>query len=207
MTAAAGHDTPLRRANVAVVLNASDHDHFVASGESAFRKARPPWADLTFIADHDIVEELGGLLDDGAVDAVVFASNSLLNSAAQQAVSEYSFARRWTENGANRDVGVLVLHQYLAPGAAVALEFLGSAAFTIVGAEPRRVDRAALRFSRDWLFTHDTPYAERAKRFLDVANGYGSDGNGLWAFHEPRYPAQWEALAWEQDEKPLIAIS
>ena len=45
-----------REANVAVVVNASDQAHFSFTGEAPFEAARPEWARLTFLADHDIAD-------------------------------------------------------------------------------------------------------------------------------------------------------
>lgn len=197
--------TPLRRATVAVVLNASDHDHFAVSGEATFHRACPAWADLRFVPDHDIADELDELLADGDVDTVVFASNSLSSAAAQRVVAREAFAQRWSEDGASRDVGVLVLHQFLSPDAALPLAFLGSAQFSLVGERPRRVEAGDIRFQREWLFADETPYAERSSRFLALAQGYGAEKFCVWARSEPRYPAQWERLVWERDGEPLIA--
>ena len=205
-TAAAELATPLRRANVAVVLNASDHDHFAVSGEAPFRKACPRWADLTFVADHDIVGELGELLADGDVDAVVFASNALSSAAAQRVIAREAFADRWAEGGPSRDVGALILHQFLSPDVVLPLGFLGSAELSLVGERPRRVESGDIRFDRDWLFAEETAYATRAKRFLALAQGYGAQKFCVWTRSEPRYPAQWEPLVWEHDGEPLIAV-
>lgn len=197
--------TPLRRANVAVVLNASDHDHFAVSGEATFRRACPPWADLTFVADHDIADELGELLADGDVDTVVFASNSLSSAAAQRAIASEGFADRWAEDGPSRDVGALVLHQYLRPDAVLPLAFLGSAELSLVGERARGVRSADIRFRRDWLFADETAYDDRARRFLALAVGYGAQKFCVWTRSQPRYPAQWDRLVWEQDSESLIA--
>jgi hypothetical protein len=196
--------TPLRWANVAAVLNASDHDHFAVSSEAPFRAACPPWADLTFLADHDIAEKLGPLLQGGDVDAVVFASNSLATAAARRAVQDH-FTRLWAEDGPARDVGVVVLHQFLSPGGVLPLDFLGDATLSLVGERPRRVESGNIRFLRDWLFTDETPYAERASRVLAVSLGYGAQKFCFWARFEPRYPAQWERVVWEQGGEPLIS--
>jgi hypothetical protein len=198
--------TPLRRAHIAVVLNASDHDHFTVSGEAPFRRACPAWADLTFIADYDIAEKLGPLLSEGDIDAVVFASNSLITAAAQRAVAQEDFKRRWAADGHSRDVGVVFLHQYLSPRATLAVDFLGSAAFSLVGEQPRRVQRGDICFPPDWLFTEEVPNEERAKHFQALSDGYGKKNYALWTHYEPRHPAQWERLAWERDREPLIGI-
>jgi hypothetical protein len=197
--------TPLRRASVATVLNANDHDHFVVSGEERFRRACPPWVDLTFVADHDIAETLTAMLDDGSVDAVVFASNSLITAAARRSIAQEDFKRRWAEDGPNCDVGVVVLHQYLSPQTVLKLDFLGSAEFSLIGEPPRRVASTDIRFIPDWLFTTETPYQERAKRFEALSIGYGKRRDSLWTRAEPRYPTQWERLAWEQDRESLIS--
>ena len=196
--------TPLRRANVAVVLNASDHDHFAVSGEAPFREACPPWADLTFLADHDMAEELGELLDGGEVDAVVFASNSLSTAAARRGVQD-GFSDLWAEDGPCRDIGALVLHQFVSPKAVLQLDFLGSAAFSLVGERPRCLKSGDIRFPEDWLFVDETSPVERDRRFRALSRGYGAEKSALWACFEPRYPAQWEPLAWEQGRAPLIA--
>jgi len=194
--------TPLRLANVAVVLNASDHDHFAVSGEAPFRSACPPWARPVFVADHDIAERLGSLVEEGEIDAVVFASNALTTPAAQHGVK-----RLWGKDGLNPDIGMLVLHQFLSPGVALPLDFLGSAAFSLVGESPRGVDRDDIRFERDWLFTEETLYAEREASFLALSLGYGAQRYCVWARLEPQYPTQWDRLVWEQDREPLIAAS
>jgi hypothetical protein len=197
--------TPLRRANVVVVLNASDHDHFAVSSETPFRAACPPWAGLTFLADHDIVEKLGALLEAGDVDAVVFASNALASAASQHAVAQEGFTRLWAKDGPARDVGVVVLHQFLSPGRSLPLDFLGDATFSVAGERPRRIERGDIRFLRDWPFTQETPYAERQGRFMALSLGYGAREFCLWTRVEPRYPAQWEHVVWEQKREPLIS--
>lgn len=196
--------TPLRRANVAVVLNASDHDHFAISGEAPFRSACPSWASLTFLADHDIADQLGALLKSGGVDTVVFASNALITAAAQQAIADNQFIALWAEDGPGRDIGVVVLHQFLRPGSALGLDFLGSATFSLLGEPPRSVDSAAIRFPRHWLFTNETPYKERVRRFLALAEGYGSQRSSVWASSKPKYPDEWEPIVWEEEGRPLI---
>jgi len=196
--------TPLRRANVAVVLNASDRDHFAVSGESPFRASCPSWADLAFLPDHDIDEQLGALLKAGDVDAVVFASNALSTAAARQAAQD-GFARLWTEDGPAREVGALVLHQFLSAKDVLPLGFLGSASFSLVGESPRGIETGDIRFRREWLFTAETPYANRASRFLALSDGYGAKKLCVWARFEPRYPAQWEPLVWEKDGATLVA--
>lgn len=197
--------TPVRRANVAIVLNASDHDHFVVSGEERFRRACPPWVELAFVADHDIAETLTAMLDDRIVDAVVFASNSLITAAARRAIAQEDFKRRWAEDSPNCDVGVVVLHQYLSNRSVLTLDFLGSAEFSLIGEPPRRVARTDIRFLPDWLFTTETSYDERARRFKALSNGYGKKHDSLWTRAEPRYPTQWEGLAWEQDRESLVS--
>jgi hypothetical protein len=197
--------TPLRRASVAIVLNASDHDHFVVSGEERFRRASPPWVELTFIADHDIAETLTTMLDERSVDAVVFASNSLITAAARQAIAREDFKRRWAEDGPNCDVGVVVLHQYLSPGKMLTLDFLGSAEFSLTGEPPRCVASTDIRFLPDWVFITETSDQVRARCFEALSIGYGKKHDSLWTRAEPRYPAQWERLVWEQDHEPLIS--
>jgi hypothetical protein len=200
--------TPLRRARVAVVLNASDYDHFAVSGEGPYQAACPPWTDPpVFLADHDILERLGPLLEDGDVDAVVFASSSLSSAAAQGAIKTAAFTRLWAENGPASDVGVLMMHQFLSPDSALPLDFLGSAAFRFVGEKPRRVQQGDIRFLREWLFTEEMPYRERVHRFLALHEGYGAEKFCLWTRFEPRYPPQWERLVWEKGREPLIAAS
>jgi hypothetical protein len=100
-----------------------------------------------------------------------------------------------------------VLHQFIAPDEVLPLDFLGSGAFSLVGERPRRVESGDIRFRRDWLFTEEAPYAERAKRFLALARGYGQGSQKycVWARSRPRYPAHWNRLVWEQDREPLIA--
>jgi hypothetical protein len=207
MTAAVAElATPLRQARVVVVLNASDYDHFAVSGERQFLAACPPWTDPPiFLADHDIPERLGALLEAGEVDVVVFASNALNSAAAQRAIKDPAFVALWAEHGAARDVGVVVLHQFLGPGAELPLNFLGGAAFTLVGTKPRRVDRADIRFQRDWLFTAETPYGDRVHRFLALSEGYGAEKFCVWARSKPRHPGQWEPLVWEEGGDILIA--
>ena len=205
--ATTGPATPLRRANVAVVLNSSDHDHFAVSGEATFRKACPPWADLRFVADHDIGDELSELLADGDVDMVVFASNSLISAAAQRAIARESFADTWAEDGPSRDVGALVLHQFLSPDVVLPLAFLGTAEFSLVGEQARRVESGDIRFRSDWLFADETTDAERTRRFRAVSLGYGAQKFCVWTRSEPRYPTQWDPLVWEHGRDPLIAVS
>ena len=198
--------TPLRRANVVVVLNASDHDHFAVSGEVRFRRACPPMgrADIRRRPRHS--GEVGRTSQvDGNVDAVVFASNSLITTAAQRAVAHEDFIRHWAEDGPNSDVGVVLLHQFLRPNAALTFDFLGSAAFSLVGEPPRRLERGNIRFESDWLFTEETPNQELAEHFLALSVGYGKQKHGLWTRSEPRYPAQWERLVWEHGREPLIS--
>ena len=198
--------TPLRLANVVVVVNGSDYDHFAVSGEGPYHAACPLWATLTFLADHDIPDALVELLEDGDVDAVVFGSNALAGAVAQRAVAQPRFVERWKEDGPDSDVGVLILHQYLRPDAVVPLEFLGSAAFSLVGRPARRVARDDVRFSSDWRFTNGTPLEERDERFLALSQGYGPKRNCVWTRFDFKYPAQWEPIAWEhQCEHPLVA--
>src|ERR1700722_5522723 len=197
--------TPVRRARIAVVLNASDHDHFVVSGEDRFLRACPPWADLTFVADHDIAETLTAMLDEGNTDAVVFASNALITAAARNAITQEGFKRRWAQDGPNGDVGVVVLHQYLSPGTTMTLDFLGSAEFSLTGEPPRGIASADICFLSDWPFTTETPYAERARHFAELSNCYAKTHDSLWTRADPRYPTQCERLAWERDREPLIS--
>lgn len=199
--------TPLRRATVAVVVNSNDNDHFTVSGEARFRAACPSWADLVFVPDHDITDTLGTLLDEGAVDTVVFASNSLITPAAQRAIGHDHFRRRWTEQGRNRDVGMVVLHQFLSPGATLALDFLGAASFELVGQQPRAVKARDIEFRPDWLFTEQATANQLRERFRALALGYGPKKYCLWARSRPRYPMQWEPVAWEQGGETLIAAS
>jgi hypothetical protein len=197
--------TPLRRATVAVVLNSNDHDHFTVSGEETFRRACPPWADPVFIADHDMVEKLGALLDDGGLDAVVFASNSLITRAARETIDTRRFQRWWPDQGPNHDVGVVVLHQFLNKDSTLPVHFLGSASFTLTGEKPRQVKRDDIRFRSDWLFTRTATDDERSGWFLALSDGYGKTHDCVWARWEFRHPAQWEHVAWEHGGEPLVS--
>jgi hypothetical protein len=199
--------TPFRAANVVAVVNASDHDHFAVSGERPYHDACPPWARLTFIPDHDISETLLGLLEDGDVDAVVFASNALQSAVSQRAIAEQRFIDLWAEDGPAGDVGVLVLHQYLRPDAVLPLDFLGSGAFSLVGEPARRVDEADVRFGNDWRFAMGEVVEERDLRFLALARGYGPQKHCVWARFEFKYAAEWQPVAWERSpEQPLVAV-
>ena len=198
--------TPLRRANVVVVLNASDHDHFAVSSEAPFRAACPKWADLTFLADHDIVDKLGVLIEAGDVDAVVLASNALASAASRHAVAQEAFGRLWVKDGAAHDVGVVVLHQFLGPGRSLPLDFLGDAAFSFVGERPRPVNKADIRFLQDWPFTTETAEGERRSHFLALSRGYGAREFCLWTRIDPRYLGQWEHVVWAAGGEPLISV-
>jgi len=96
--------------------------------------------------------------------------------------------RHWAEDGPVRDVGALVLHQFLTPDAVLPLDFLGSGAFSLVGERPRRVESGDIRFRDDWLFTDDAPDDERAKRFRALARGYGQGSQGTQ--HTTKKPQQ-----------------
>jgi hypothetical protein len=198
---------PVRPARVVVVLNASDQDHYAGSGEGPYKQACPPWATLTFLADHDISERLVELVEDGHVDAVVFGSSALSGAASRRAITERRFVRLWAEDGPGADVGVLVLHQYLRPKEVLSLEFLGGAAFSLVGERARRVDKDTIRFRKDWRFVDGALVAERDKRFLHLSEGYGPQKNCVWAKFDFKHREQWESLAWEESpEDPLVAV-
>jgi hypothetical protein len=194
----------LRKANVAVVLSASDRDHFAVSGARSFCVAAPDWIEPFFLTDHDLPRTLGELLEDGEVDAVVFASNSLNSAASQEAIKRPDFVERWAEGGAAGDVGVVVLHQYLMPKAELALDFLGTARFSLVGEQPHKVDRASIVPDDNWAFATDATAVERSDYFGALSTGYGVKKDCVWARFEPRYPTEWEKVAAEGD-RILIA--
>jgi len=195
---------PLHRANVVVVLNASDRDHFAVSGEAPYRAGCPDWAELTFIADHDLSDGLAELLEDELPDAVVFASNALASAVSQRAIAQRRFVDLWHEDGQSKDVGVVVLHQYTRPGERLALKFLGSSGFSLVGIPPRRVEANQIRFRDDWMFTDSATHDERGRRFRALSRGYGLERHCVWTELELDLPLQWEPVAWANGE-PLVA--
>ena len=198
---------PIRPARVVVVQNASDQDHYAGSGEGPYRKACPPWVTLTFLADHDLSERLVEMVEDGDVDAVVFGSNALAGAGARRAIAARRFTHLWAEDGPGGDVGVLVLHQYLRPDDVLPLDFLGGAAFSLVGERARRVAEDDIRFSDDWRFVGGGPVEKWDKRFRHLSEGYGHEKNGVWARFKFEYPEQWDELAWEDSkEGPLVAV-
>lgn len=190
-----------------MVLNSSDHDHFAVSGEAPYRTACPEWAELTFLPDHDISDGLSALLEDGAVDAVVFASNALTTSVAQRAIARDEFINLWREDGPSSNVGVMVLHQYRRPDERLPLEFLGSSGFSLVGIPARRVKENDIRFRDDWVFMDSPMDAERGKRFYALSRGYGQEKHCVWTRLELDHAGQWEPLAWENGREALIVGS
>jgi hypothetical protein len=199
--------TTVRKADVVVVLNASDRDHFAVSGPATYRAAEPEWASLSFVADDDIGDALVPRLEDGDVDLVVFASNALMGAAAQRAIAEKRFTRLWADDddAPSRDVGVIVMHQYLPRDSRLKLGFLGGAEFSLVGQEPRRLDNADLRSDDAWPFVDEIGQGERAKRFLRLSTGYGAKHHCIWTRFEFEHRDQWERIAWENRREPLIA--
>jgi len=199
--------TPIRPARVVVVLNASDQGHYAGSGEGPHRAACLPWAELTFLADHDISAGLEPLLGSGEVDAVVFASNAFLGSDSREAIARPGFAALWSDDGPARDVGVVVLHQYLREGEILNLGFLESASFSFVGVRARPVGEKKVGFAWGWRFAEGGEATERDPRFLALARGYGRDQNGVWTRLDFRYQTQWEPLAWDEDpQQPLVSV-
>jgi hypothetical protein len=194
----------LRQAHVVVVLNASDRQHYAVSGERPYHEACPPWARLTFLADHDVRQTLGELLDAADVDAVVFGSNALTGAASQRAIAERRHADHW--KGRAEDIGVLVLHQYLRPGAALPLEFLGGAAFSLIGEKARRVERGDIRFDSDWRFATGAAVETGDERFLALSQGYPDKQSSVWARFDFKYPGEWQSIAWEHGGGPLVAV-
>ena len=196
--------TTVRKANVVVVLNASDRDHFAVSGPASYRAAQPEWADLSFISDDDIGDALVPRLKEGDVDLVVFASNALMGASAQRAIAEKRFTRLWDDDG---DVGVIVMHQYLPRDMRLKLGFLSGAGFTLVGEQPRPIDNGQLRFDDAWPFLDGAGKAERARRFLRLSTGYGARNDCVWTGIELDHADEWERIAWETRRPPLIAAS
>lgn len=196
----------LWKANVVVVLSASDQDHFAVSGAEPYRAACPEWAELTFLADHDISEALVARLESGDVDAVVFGSNALSGAPAQRAVAQPRFAALWGDDGPCHDVGVMVLHQYTQVGGRLSLGFLGNAAFDLIGESAHRVDSADLRFDESWRFVDDVAPAVRSKRFLGLTKGYGPKHHCVWTRFELAHPGEWERVAWEHPGAPLVTV-
>ncbi len=185
-----------REANVAVVVNASDQAHFSFTGEAPFEAARPEWARLTFLADHDIAD-LGTLLERGEVDAVVFASNAFSTAAARRAIRG-DFARLWATDGPAHDVGVLVLHQYLTGGTVLSLDFLGAATCSLVADKPLHVEADAFRSDPAWQFAEP--------HIAALSKGYGQSEHVSWTRVKPRYPDQWQKLVWQHEGAQLIDV-
>ncbi|MGH3082780.1 MAG: hypothetical protein ACRDNP_01750 [Gaiellaceae bacterium] len=208
-TDGAAATTAIRPAKVVVVLNSSDQIHFVESGRGPHLAARPPWAELSFLADHDITARLVPLLEEGDVDAVVFASNAFLAPVARRAVATETFIDLWNDDGPARDVGVVVLHQYLGTGERLSLDFLGSAAFSLLGERARGVEDQKIQFADDWCFVRGGAIVARDddERFRELARGWGPKGHALWARFDFRCPTQWEPLAWEDNPlQPLVGL-
>jgi hypothetical protein len=207
-TDGAAASTAIRPAKVVVVLNSSDQIHFVESGRGPHLAAQPPWAELTFLADHDLTSRLVPLLEEREVDAVVFASNAFLARVARRAVAAETFVALWNDDGPASDVGVVVLHQYVGQGERLPFDFLGSAAFALVGERARGVDEKKVEFSDDWCFVGGGAITPRKDaRFKALARGWGPKGHALWTRFDFRYPTQWTPVAWEDDpEQPLVGV-